>query len=509
MKNLLLILLPLLFSFACSSHKETKEENVSAEINTAELVGLEHDLHQRSNLQLRPDLVDLDGIKERGFLTALVDNTSTSYFIYKGERMGYEYELLSKFAESIGVQLKIVVVDDLIEATSLLNEGYADILAYHLAITLQRRELFEFSIPHLEVKQVLIQRKPKNWRDMKLHQIKAQMIEDPTDLGGKVVHVRKGSSFAQRLRNLSDEIGEKIEIIEEEGQITTEQLIERVLSGEIKYTVADADVAKINYSYHPDLFIETEISLQQRIAWALNSETPELKKAVNDWLVALKQTADYQTIYDRYFKYTKSQRKRALSEFSSNSDNASISKYDELIEKEAKRIDWDWRLLAAQINQESRFDPKSVSWAGAEGLMQITKNTQKEYHLKNPFDPESNLKAGVSHLMFLDEYWKEEIPDEQERIKFILGSYNTGQGHVRDAQRLARKYGGDPYKWDDHVAVYLLKKSDPRYHKDPVVQFGYCKGIEPNNYVREILTTFQEYKTFFNSGEDEVATVSN
>ena len=112
-------------------------------------------------------------------------------------------------------------------------------------------------------------------------------------------------------------------------------------------------------------------------------------------------------------------------------------------------------------------------------------------------------------MLFLDEYWKEEIPDEQERVKFILGSYNTGQGHVRDAQRLVKKYGGDPYKWDDHVAVYLLKKSNPKYYKDPVVQFGYCKGVEPNNYVREILITFEEYKVFFSSLEEETATVSN
>ena len=126
------------------------------------------------------------------------------------------------------------MVDDLVEAGTLLNGGYADILAYHLAITLQRKELFKFSIPHLEVKQVLVQRKPEHWRNMKLHQIEAEMIQDPTDLGGKEVHVRKGSSFAQRLRNLSDEIGEEINIIEQEGQITTEQLIEKVLSGEIE-----------------------------------------------------------------------------------------------------------------------------------------------------------------------------------------------------------------------------------------------------------------------------------
>lgn len=503
MKHLISILLSFLIVLSCSSQKgENKDQQ-----GLSEKVALEHDHHELP-YDLKPDLVDLEGIKERGELVALVDNASTSYFIYKGRRMGYEYELLDRFAKSIGVNLKIVIVDDLMEASSLLQEGYADVLAYHLAVTLERKEILAFSVPHLEVKQVLVQRKPQNWRAMKLHEIEAQVLRDPVNLGGKTVHVRKGSAFSQRLRNLSSEIGEEILLEEHEGQVSTEQLITRVLSGEIMFTVADSDVAKINYSYHPDLYIDTEISLNQRIAWAMNKETPMLKEAIDTWLSSIKRTAEYRTIYDRYFTYTKSQKNRALSVYSSTQEGAALSQYDQLIKSEAMRIGWDWRLLAAQINQESKFDPKSVSWAGAQGLMQLMEETQKKYGLTKPFDPQLNVQAGVSHLIFLDDYWKEDIADENERLKFILGSYNTGQGHVRDAQRLAKKYGGDPYKWDGHVASYLLKKSDPKYYKDPVVHFGYSKGVEPNNYVTEILSTFEEYRNFFGE-DDEINTKAN
>lgn len=496
MKYLCSLLIVFTLCLACGSSNTTESEKAQSE-----LVNLEHDFHELSHFDLEADLADLDGIKARGELVALVDNASTSYFIYKGRRMGYEYELLERFANSIGVALKLVIVDDLMEAENLLNEGYADVLAYHLAITLERKEIFEFSAPHLEVKQVLIQRKPQNWRKMKLHEIEAAMLRDPVNLGGKDVHVRKGSAFATRLEHLASEIGEVINIIEHEGQVSTENLIDRVLSGEIEYTVADSDVAKINYSYHPDLYIKTEISLNQRIAWALNKQTPELKKAIDTWLTQLKRTSDYQTIYDRYFTYTKSQKRRAMSEFSSTSKNATLSKYDDLIKSESRRIGWDWRLLAAQIQQESRFDPKTVSWAGAEGLMQLMRQTQKQHNVKNPFDPRDNIQGGVSHLVYLDDYWEKDISDENERLKFVLGSYNTGQGHVKDAQRLAEKYGANPYKWDDNVAMYLLKKSQAQYYKDPVVQYGYCKGVEPNNYVTEILARFEEYKTFFSADE--------
>jgi len=309
------------------------------------------------------------------------------------------------------------------------------------------------------------------------------------------------------LKNLSTEIGEEIDIVEVEA-VSSEYLMEQVLNGEIQYTVADEDLANINVSYHPDLDAETAISFPQQIAWAIRKGSPELKAAIDEWLNELKKTADFQTIYDRYYKYAKSQRKRSQSEFSS-SKGGRISPYDDIIKVQSRRMEWDWRLLAAQIYQESRFDPKTVSWAGAEGLMQLTKATQKENGLKQPFKSEPNIKAGVSHLLWLDDYWKDEILDEKERLKFILASYNTGHAHVADARRLAEKYGADPNIWYGNVEKYLLLKSNPKYHQDPVVRFGYCKGIEPTKYVKEILETFEEYKNFFEADEVDVTSITS
>lgn len=451
-------------------------------------------------------LLDLEGIKERGTLRVIVDNSSTSYFIYKGRRMGFEYELLSRLCEDLGLDLKIKVTEDLENAFELLEDGTADLLAYHLTVTLDRKKRVDFTSSHAQIKQVLIQRRPQNWRKMKLHEIERSMLRDVVDLGGKEIHVRKGSAFALRLENLSEEIGEEINIVEVE-EVSSEFLIEQVLNGEIEFTVADEDLAKINKSYHPDLDVETAISFPQRIAWAVRKESPELKNAIDQEIFELKQTADFQTIYDRYYKYTKSQRRRTQSEYSS-STGGDISPYDDLIKNGARELSWDWRLLAAQVYQESRFDPKTVSWAGAEGLMQLTKNTQKAYGLKRPFNPAENVKAGVSHIKWLEEYWDEVIPDEEERLKFILASYNTGHAHVADARRLAEKYGADPNVWFGEVEKYLLLKSNPKYFKDPVVRYGYCKGVEPTNYVRDILERHQEYKNFFEDDLKEETTAT-
>lgn len=476
-----------------TNSEETSEEEADI-LLASNGVTLEDKIRGRRNGP--PVKLDLEAIKERGVLHAVVDNSSTSYFIYRGRRMGYEYELLKIFADEHDLELKLTVTPNLEQALDMLNAGIADIMAYHLAITIERREIVDFTEPHTEVRQVLVQRKPQNWRKMKLHEIEREMLTDPVDLAGKEVVVRKGSSFATRLYNLSEEIGDEIYVNEMEGDIATEQLIRKVLEGEIEYTVADEDVAMLNESYYPDLYIETPISFPQRISWAIRKGSPELKTAIDDWLKALKRTPDYRTIYDRYFTYTKTQRSRAKSDYSSLSENGNISPYDDIIKLQAERIDWDWRLLAAQINQESKFDPKTKSWAGAEGLMQLTPVTQRKYNIDRPYNPEENIQGGVSHIKFLEDYWQDEIEDPDELLKFVLASYNTGQGHVRDAQRLAQKYGANPRKWDD-VAEYLLKKSQPKYYQDPVVKYGYCRGVEPTNYVKDILEIYEDYSAFF------------
>lgn len=482
----------------------TSETNSQGEMQAQAVSNEDSDFHDDEHFgEENAEKLDLPGIRERGQLRVVVDNSSTSYFIYRGRRMGFEYELLQRMAEDLDLELKIKVSDDMAGAFDLLERGSADLLAYHLTITLDRKKRVDFGIPHTEIRQVLVQRKPQDWRKMKLHEIEQTMIRDLVDLGGKSIHVRKGSAFAERLRNLSGEIGEEIDIVEVEA-VSSEYLIEQVLNGEIAYTVADEDLAQINVSYHPDLDVETAISFPQRIAWAFRKESPELKKTVDEWLINLKRTADFQTIYDRYYKYAKSQRKRSQSDYSS-SKGGKISPYDDIVKLEARRIGWDWRLLSSQMFQESRFDPKTVSWAGAEGLMQLTKATQKEYGLKKPFNPEANINAGVSHLIWLEDYWQDKITNEQERIKFILASYNTGHAHVADARRLAEKYGADPNLWEDNVEKYLLLKSNPKYHQDPVVKYGYCKGIEPTKYVREILERFEEYKNFFEEDKTESA----
>src|SRR5689334_12561877 len=102
---------------------------------------------------------DLDAIQKRGYLEALVDNNSLSYFIYKGRSMGYEYELLQRLASELKVDLKIKLITGIEEAIDKLNRGEGDVIAFPLTITKERTQYVSFTDAFFTTQQVLVQKK--------------------------------------------------------------------------------------------------------------------------------------------------------------------------------------------------------------------------------------------------------------------------------------------------------------------------------------------------------------
>ena len=438
--------------------------------------------------------VDLEDIKKKGTLTALTRYSSTSFFIYKGELMGYEYELLKWLAEYLGVSLEVEVVENVDSLVSMLNLGRGDLIANNITITKERKDYLSFTKYHTLTEQVLVQRKPENWEQMAMHNIEEKLIRNPIDLIGKSIHVRKNSAYYARLQNLSEEIGGEINIIPAEGHLVTEELIHKVANGEIDYTIADKNIALLNQTYYSNIDVGTKVSFPQRIAWAVRKNSPDLHDAVDSWIEETRGSLKYNVIYKKYFTDTKNYKQRVKSDFFSKGGNK-ISPYDDILKKYADSIKWDWRLLASLAYQESNFDPQTTSWAGAMGLMQVLPSTAYSFGITALYNPEENVRAGTAYLKYLDEYWKE-IPDTLMRRKFVLASYNAGPGHVDDARKLTEKYEKDPNIWDENVAVYLRLKSKPEYYNDKVVKYGYCRGEEPYNYVREIADRYAYYSEF-------------
>jgi len=436
--------------------------------------------------------IDLDDIVKRGYLNALVDNNSFSYFIYKGHPMGYEYELLQLLAKHLNVSLKIKVTSGVDRAFEQLNTGEGDIIAFPLTITKPRREIVSFTRPHFNTYQVLVQRKPKNWRNLTLEEINDSLIREPSELIGKQIYVIEGTSHELHLKNLSEELGGDIIIRNDTLTSESESLIRKVALGEIDYTVADHTMARVNSAYYSNLDVSTVLSIPQQIAWALRKNSPKLMEVIDEWLLQIKQQPTFMVIYNRYFKSPRTSLVHRQSDYSSLGGNK-LSPYDDLIKAGADKLGWDWRLLAAVVYQESKFNATDESWAGARGLMQLMPETAKRFGASDLKDPKQSLKAGVNYLMYLEKYWTKRIPDPPERLKFILASYNAGLSHILDARKLCKKYGRNEANWSD-VEFFLLKKSDPKYYRDPLVTAGYCKCEEPVNYVVEVLERFEEYK---------------
>jgi membrane-bound lytic murein transglycosylase F len=439
-----------------------------------------------------------DKILADGKLRAILKNSPTGYFIYKGNPMGFEYELLNRFCMQHKLILEVILESDVEKCFGMLNDGKCDVIAHNLTITKERQKEVEFTIPQYEVRHMLVQRLPENYSQLKEHEIERMLIRDPVDLIGKQIHVRKNSSYVQRLKNLSQEMGADILIIEEFGDIQTEELISMVADGEINYTIADEDIARITATYYSNIDVNTPLSFPTRIAWAVRKNSPGLLIQLNEWLQETKRLPDYNVIYNRYFNDPKGYLNRVKSDYSSIRGNK-ISPYDKLIRKYARNIEWDWRLMAALIYRESQFDPKAESWAGAVGLMQLMPETAKQYGARNISNPEQNIRAGTLYLLSLIRFWKDRVKNDEERLKFILASYNVGAGHVEDAQRLAEKYNRDSQQWEDNVEYFLLKKTEPSFYEDELVKSGYCRGAEPVNYVKQVMKQYAIYTQLIRS----------
>ncbi len=427
---------------------------------------------------------------EKGGITAITDFNSTNYFIYRGEPMGYQYELLNLLADHLDIELDVVVNNNLEESFDCLLSDKCDLLAINLTVTRERSRIVDFTEPHSQTRQVLVQSMPADWQYMGPAELDTHMIRNPLELGGKTVHVQSNSAFVSRLKNLMDEIGDTI-IIKEVEQVA-EHLITMVAEGEIDYTVSDENVARVNKTYYDNIDIETAVSFPQNLAWAVRKGDNHLRDSINDWLRNFKSTIDYRLLYAKYFQNQRSSR-IVESDFYVLATGR-ISPYDDLIKKYSREIGWDWRLLASLIYQESRFRRDARSWAGASGLMQLMPATARRFGVRNINDPEENIRAGIRYIAWLQEILQDRIPDREERIKFILAAYNVGLGHVLDARALARKHGKNPDRWTDNVDYFILNKSNPDYFLDPVVRHGYARGNEPYNYVGEIMNRYEHYR---------------
>ncbi len=436
----------------------------------------------RKNQDPKAVVRDFDQILKDGEVTAITLSSSISYFIYKGEPMGYEYEFLEDFAEAYNLKINIKIAENETRLVEMIKAGEGDLVACELPVTNKLKAELLYCGRESINEQVVVQKSiPKD-----------SVLKDVTDMIGQEVWVIKGSRQYDRLVNLNQELGGGI-VIREIGMdtVTVEDLIGMVYSGEIKYTISDYAVAQLNRTYYPKMNLALKVSHPQRSSWAVNRSSPKLAEVLDNWFSKNKNAPRYQAIMKRYFEMSKLSNDEMFPVLSNNQ----ISPYDNLFKKYAVTIDWDWRLLASIAYQESKFDTLSISWAGASGLMGLMPRTARAFGLNpaNRSNPEGSISTSVKYIQELKKLFTD-FKNEDERKRFILASYNAGHGHIYDAQALALKLGKDPQVWDDNVEECLKLKRLPEYYNDSVCRYGYFRATETLNYVEDVVERWQYYK---------------
>ena len=299
------------------------------------------------------------------------------------------------------------------------------------------------------------------------------------DLVGKKIHIRKGTSYQERLEELHRQ-GLQIEIVPVDN-IPTAELIQKVARGEVEVTIADSNVAMLNRRYFPRAVIRDVIGKKESLAWAVQPDADQLLDKINEFFAMIKEEGTFDQIYDKYYTDIEQFDYVDLRAYHRRL-HSRLPRYGAIIKEAAEKHGFDWRMIAAQMYQESHFRQWAKSPAGAYGLMQLTRNTAKIYGVKDLYNPRQNIHAGVEHLKKLYDLFDE--ADGADRLFIAFAAYNIGQGHIWDAQRLAKKLKLNPNKWASLTKTLpMLRKW--KYFKD--ARYGYCRGTEPIQYVRQIM----------------------
>ena len=411
----------------------------------------------------------------------------TSYFNYRGQEMGFDYENVKRFANDENLVLDLKVAPTLQSLLNMIENGDIDLAAYPIPVIEEYKNLAKHCGYKEVTWQVLVQPDRKD------------KISDVTQLVGKTIYVEQDSKYHYRLNNLNQELGGGINIVPiNKDSLITEDLIRMVDLGEIPLTVVDSDIAELNKSYYPRLDIDMKISLDQYSSWAVRNDLDSLASRIDTWEKRRDNSDMMKEIYKKYFEISKNPTpyEDPVKSLGLNIKKGGIiSVYDDSFKRHAHVSGYDWRLLAAIGFNESRFNNDIISWAGAQGLMQLMPVTAQAMGI-DPSDlsnPDRNILAAAKLLKKLDSSLVDKVPDKDERLMFVIAAYNCGLGHIFDSIALAEKFGLDSTKWLGNVSEAALMKSRPQYYNDPVVKNGYFRGRETTEFVDKVMSVYNYF----------------
>lgn len=424
----------------------------------------------------------LNSILERGELVVLTDDNPFNYFLLNGQANGFQYEMVKKFADHLGVKLRLVIESDPHKAIQAVRHRRVDMLAMELPMLAVNKDPLNYSDPLMSARQVLVQRKHRDNKE--------SLIEDLAQMSGKTLILPNGKYKQFDLTPILHATHNQLDIVGV-NKVTSPDLVAQVATGKIDYTIAWEHHARALANIYTNIEIGTPVTPEMGSTWAVRKGADQLLEEINLWIADNSGSRSFKYTVSKYFTNPR----WARLAMGQPINRQSISAYDDMIRQASKNIDWDWRLLAALIYRESKFNPEAISRVGAFGLMQLMPKTANSFGASPESTPAEQIVAGTRLIKTLDKQLKDRVPNPDERIKFILAAYNIGLAHIYDALNLTEKYDKDPTIWEGNVEYYLLAKSEPKFYNDPVVKYGRVRGTETQRFVADVMESYQHFKT--------------
>lgn len=436
----------------------------------------DHGLLEKAGIKAK---TQWDRIQNKGTIRFVMRNNMPSCYIWRGEIMGFHNDIAKKFAKDHKLRYELVMAPDNASLLDYIVDDKADIALGFLTPTQERKDKgIEFSRPYHYSSEVVVTHTDDD---------RIQSIED---LKKRAITVRDSSAYWKTAKELKETIPALI-LIPADDTMDTEEIIDAVAEKKYDITIADSHLVEMEINLGVDVKTALEVTKPQGQSWAVKSGNDELLNKLNSYIRKNYKGLFYNVTYNKYFKNTGRIDKHHTDKTSHRTGSV-LSPYDDFVKKYSERYGFDYRLMVAQMHQESKFNPKAKSYAGAKGLFQVMPKTAKELGFKNPAHPETGIHAGIKYMKWVQERMEYYDIKDDQLIWFTLASYNAGSGHVADAIRLARQKGWRDDVWFDNVEKAMLLLSYKKYASK--ARYGYVRGKEPVNYVRSIKQRYEIYK---------------
>lgn len=411
----------------------------------------------------------LDEIKKSGKLVVLTRNAPTTYYIdQNGIAAGPEYEMVQAFAESIGVEPEFQIKYTVDAILRSLEAGEGDIAAAGLTITEKRQKRYRFSRAYQEITPQVVTRRDR---------VQPESIQE---LVGLEITVIANSSYTERLEKFKEEKYPNLSWTTTNDS-DTEQLLHDVWARKLECTIADSNIVDINRRYYPEIMAPVNLGRAQHLGWAMAPGNKKLEEAIAKWLEEYRESGRLERLQEKYYGFFEIFDYVDVRRYIRRIDQR-FPEFREYFRKAAQKYDLPFDILAAQGYQESHWNALARSPTGVRGIMMLTLPTAQAMGVSNRLDPRQSIFGGARYMARLKQILSGEVT-EPDQTWLALAAYNVGLGHLRDAQRLAREQGLEPYSWGALKQVLpLLSKKE--YYKD--LKYGYARGYEPVRYVQRI-----------------------